>query len=257
MELLTYIFTVLVGFIAGIVGGFLGICGCVVMFPVLILVFHYPIDMAVGTNVTAAVFTAASGALAHLKLRNVRLDVVLPVLVSGVVGATLGSLVFDFLRKVSWVLYILTSVMFAYVVARLILDVVGIVKQSAKSVNRVSLRVLIGLTAGLVTGLFGFGGGYVMVPSFMYLLGLAPSTAIGTSLTSYIAMLVVSSAFKFIEGSVNMLTAACLGIGTATGAQIGARLVKATPPRALKLIFAIILLYVAVNLLFKGLKLSP
>ena len=244
----------LTGVAAGVVGGLLGICGCIVMFPVLTLILHLPIDVAVGTNVTAAIFTAISGAVAHIKLRNVEREVVVPVLLGGVVGAVTGSVVFDFLRRVVWSLYILTSMMFLYISTRMILDVLGLSVKSGKHVESTITKFLIGLAAGIVTGLFGFGGGYVMVPSFIYLLGLTPSIAVGTSLTSYTAMLAVSSTFKIAEGSVNTLIAICLGVGTAAGAQIGARLVKIAPARALKLIFAVALLYVSANLLIKGLS---
>ncbi len=255
MDIAWCIFVISVGLAAGVAGGFLGICGCVIMFPILTLVLRYPIDIAVGTNVTAAIFTAVSGTIAHVRLRNVRFDVALPVLVGGVIGAVLGSLIFNIVRAYGWLLYILASSMFLYIVARLTLDVLGVARQRQVPASSLTLRVLVGLLAGIVTGLLGFGGGYVMVPSFFYLLGLPSSIAVGTSLTSYTAMLVTSSVFKLTEHSANVATALLLGAGTATGAQIGARLVNITPARILKLVFALVLLYVAVSLLYKGLNL--
>jgi len=59
------------GLIAGTLGGLLGIGGCVIMLPALVFVFRYPLPIAIGTTVTAVILTATSGAIGHIRLKNV------------------------------------------------------------------------------------------------------------------------------------------------------------------------------------------
>ena len=86
------------------------------------------------------------------------------------------------------------------------------------------------------------GGGYALVPSFIYLLGSTVKIAVGTSLASFISMAVVSGAFKLYQGVVDVVAAIALGIGTILGAQIGARLIKIIPSWAIKAIFGFVFL---------------
>jgi len=85
------------------------------------------------------------------------------------------------------------------------------------------------LFVGIITGIVGLGGGYALVPSFIYLLNSPVKIAVGTSLASFISMAVVSGLFKLYQGVVNVMAAISLGIGTIVGAQIGAKLTKIVP----------------------------
>lgn len=75
----------------------------------------------------------------------------------------------------------------------------------------------------------GLGGGYALVPAFIYILEAPVKLAVGTSLASFISMALVSGGFKLAQGYVDVMAAILLGIGTAIGAQIGARLVPKLP----------------------------
>lgn len=110
----------------------------------------------------------------------------------------------------------------------------------------------IGFFIGIITGIIGLGGGYALVPSFIYLLGSAVKIAVGTSLASFISMAVVSGAFKLYQGLVDVIAALCLGVGTIIGAQIGARLVKVVPSWVIKAIFGFVFLYVSLKFIWQG-----
>ena len=84
----------LTGLIAGTIGGLLGVGGCVIMLPVLALIFKYPLPLAIGTTIVAVILTATSGAIGHIRLRNVDYSTVKIVAISGAIGVAIGSLIF-------------------------------------------------------------------------------------------------------------------------------------------------------------------
>lgn len=108
-------------------------------------------------------------------------------------------------------------------------------------------KALIGFIIGILTGIVGLGGGYALVPSFIYLLGSPVKIAVGTSLTSFISMAAISGGFKIVQGVVDVAAALSLGAGTAIGAQIGAKLVPKVPAWLIKLVFGIVFLYVSLK----------
>ncbi|MEM4509253.1 MAG: TSUP family transporter, partial [Archaeoglobaceae archaeon] len=73
METLTLVLLFVTGIIAGTFGGFLGVGGGFIMLPALSFLFGYPLAIAIGTTITAIIFTAISGAFGHLRMRNVDL----------------------------------------------------------------------------------------------------------------------------------------------------------------------------------------
>lgn len=97
----------------------------------------------------------------------------------------------------------------------------------------------------------GLGGGYALVPSFIYLLGSPVKIAVGTSLTSFISMAVISGSFKIYQGVTDIVAALSLGAGTAIGAQIGARLVPKVPAWFIKTIFGAVFLYVSLKFILE------
>ncbi len=111
---------------------------------------------------------------------------------------------------------------------------------------------LVGFFIGIITGIVGLGGGYALVPAFIYILKAPIKIAVGTSLASFISMAVTSAAFKLWQGIVDIVAAICLGVGTAIGAQIGARLVPRSPGWLIKAIFGFVFLAVSIKFIMKG-----
>jgi len=71
MDVLSIISLIVFGLLAGILGGFLGTGGCVIMLPALYFLYNYSLPMAIGTTITAVIITATSGSIAHIRMRNV------------------------------------------------------------------------------------------------------------------------------------------------------------------------------------------
>ncbi|MEM2003292.1 MAG: sulfite exporter TauE/SafE family protein [Nitrososphaerota archaeon] len=251
MEIFVIISLIIFGILAGILGGFLGTGGCVIMLPALYFLYNYNLPVAIGTTITAVIITATSGSIAHIKIKNVDYRTTLIVAVSGGIGAVVGSIIFQFLVGQLPVLKIILGFAFLYVSIRMIFEGVSR-RKMAEQIGRVvpgsSLsKSLIGFVIGILTGIVGLGGGYALVPSFIYLLGSPVKIAVGTSLTSFISMAVVSGGFKIYQGLVDVAAALSLGVGTAIGAQIGARLVPKVPAWLIKTIFGIVFLYVSLK----------
>lgn len=122
METLTSVLLFLTGIIAGTFGGFLGVGGGFIMLPALSFLFGYPLAIAIGTTITAIIFTAISGAFGHLKMRNVDLRTAKLVSISGVAGAITGSLAFFPLCDKVWLLSLLLGIIFLFTSLRMIYE---------------------------------------------------------------------------------------------------------------------------------------
>lgn len=108
----------------------------------------------------------------------------------------------------------------------------------------------IGLSAGIASGLFGVGGGIVMVPLLTMLAGLSQHQAHATSLAAIVPIAIVA-ALVFVEaGEIDYPIAALLAAGSLVGAPLGARLMARTSEGVLTVAFAILMLAVASQLLW-------
>lgn len=256
VEVTSVIALIVTGLIAGTLGGLLGIGGCVIMLPSLAFLFGYPLPVAIGTTITAVILTATSGAIGHIRMKNVDYSTAKIVALSGAFGAVIGSITFFYISSKVWLLNFILGFAFLYVSIRMVYE--GIVKRKMpeKPGNVVpgsgAAKATIGFFIGIITGIVGLGGGYALVPSFIYLLSSPVKIAVGTSLASFISMAVVSGAFKLYQGVVDVIAAICLGVGTIIGAQIGARLTKVVPAWAIKAIFGFVFLYVSLKFVYQG-----
>lgn len=107
----------------------------------------------------------------------------------------------------------------------------------------------IGLGAGVLSGLFGVGGGIVMVPAMVILAGLTPQRASATSLASIVPIAAVGALIFGGADSVNLPAAAVLIVGSVIGVQIGARLMPRVGNDRLRIGFAIFMIAIALTML--------
>jgi uncharacterized membrane protein YfcA len=244
------------GFLAGLVGGLLGTGGCVIMLPALIFLLSYNIPIAIGTVVVAIIITATSGAVGHIRIRNVDYRTTKIVAVAGALGAVLGCYIFVIIAGNVRMLNLIMGLAFVYVSIRMIYEGVKRSIGGAAAGNEIpgsiSKKGAIGFFVGMLTGLIGPGGGYALVPAFIYLLGAPIKLAVGTSLASYILVSVVAGIVKIAQGYVDIIAALLLGAGAAVGAQVGAKLVPKTPAWAIKLLFGLVFLYVSLKFIFSA-----
>jgi uncharacterized membrane protein YfcA len=109
----------------------------------------------------------------------------------------------------------------------------------------------IGTAAGMFSGLFGVGGGTVMVPLLILLLGFGEREATGTSLAAIVLIAAVAAAAQGAYGNVDVAEGVLVGVPAVAGVVAGTWLQQRVPPRTVSLIFAVILSVTAVSLLVR------
>ncbi len=112
---------------------------------------------------------------------------------------------------------------------------------------------LVGALAGVTAGLFGLGGGTIMVPGFMFLLGVEIHTAVATSLLVMIPSAGIATIQHALAGNTHWEFVLPLALGIVLGAQIGPRVNRALPQRVLRRAFSLALFYAAFRMISKGL----
>jgi len=246
------------GFIAGYLGGIIGTGGCVLMLPMLVFLMSYPVPQAIGTTVLAVVWTATFGALSHAKLGNVDYETSAVVLAAGAIGSLVGSMIFAAIMRYTSVLEVILGAAFLYAAVRMIYEWIKKIPgaEADEIPGSPSAKAAIGFFIGILTGILGLGGGYALVPSFIYLLNAPVHLAVGTSMISMIPMATVSAAYKMAQGVTDVLGGTILGIGTIAGVKLGAKTTEKIEPWTIKGIFGVVFLYVSLKFVLKGLGLK-
>jgi len=245
-----YLIYLITGFLAGIVGGLLGTGGCALMMPVIRFGFHFDPAIAVGTTLTAVVFTAASGAYQHIKMKNVDKESALLTGYSGVLGVIIGSIIFGFIKNYGEIIDLIIGIAFIIVSVRMLYEGIfskGQVAQGTEIPGKPLSKTILGSVIGTLTGIIGLGGGYALVPSYIYFFKAPVKLAIGTSMAAFVWMALIGAFFKFFQGVVNIPVAITLGIGALVGAIYGAKLVAKFKPNVLKALFGLLFLYVSLK----------
>ncbi|HMZ47152.1 MAG TPA: sulfite exporter TauE/SafE family protein [Chitinophagaceae bacterium] len=119
------------------------------------------------------------------------------------------------------------------------------------TVNTIIILIIIGVAAGMLSGLVGVGGGIIIVPALIYILGFSQKTAQGTSLgLLLLPVFIVSLIYYYKAGEVNIKAIPFLAIGFLVGGYLGSKLALSLPDATVKKIFAFLMIIVAVKMLF-------
>jgi uncharacterized membrane protein YfcA len=276
-----YILLILIAAIfAGIIGSMAGLGGGVLIVPFLTLYFHVPVSLAIGASIISVIATSSGAASAYVKdkISNIRVGTFL------VLFTTTGAIAGAFLEHIApkQIIYIVFGVVLLISVFPLIKKI-GEVNQSPTVKNdpiaeKLSLNshypnyelkkemdynvagVKSGsammLVAGVLSGLLGIGSGVfkvIAMDTFMKL----PIKVSTTTSNFMIGMTAAASAgIYFFNGDVNPFIAAPVAIGVLIGAVTGARLLVRTKGSTIRIIFAVIIVVVAVEMLLNGVGIS-
>lgn len=110
-------------------------------------------------------------------------------------------------------------------------------------------KIVIGLVAGLVSGMFASGGGMIVVPAFISVLKMDETTARATSIFAILPMVVVSSFFYFENNYIEWKVGILCAIGGIIGGYIGSKLLKRLSDKVLKISFTVFLVYMSVRMI--------
>lgn len=251
VTLVSGVFLVLIGLVAGFLGGIIGTGGCSVMLPAIHFWLGYPAPIAVGTTLFAVIFTAISGGYGHLMRRNLDVSATLWLGGFGILGVLLGSWLFTLLTDHVQLLGLILGIAFLWPAIRMSWEGFGIGSAPQKEGSSIPYYkggwAIFGFGIGILTGVVGLGGGYALVPGLIYLFGAPVYITMGTSLATMIPLAIVGGGIKLAQGFVAIAAGLLLASGTVVGAQIGAAVIKKFKPNTLKLIFGLYFLYVSIK----------
>ncbi len=266
------------GGIVGVLSGMFGVGGGFLMTPLLFFI-GIPPAVAVATEANQIVASSFSGVLAHLRRRTVDLRMGTVLLVGGLIGAALGVQIFNALKAIGQVdlLVRLSYVVFLGVIGSLMfVESLNALRKtrSGRPTERkkhtwihalpfkmkfrtsglyisVIPPVLVGVAVGILAAIMGVGGGFIMVPAMIYLLGMPTKVVVGTSLfqiifvTAFTTLLHATTNF-----TVDMVLAVLLLVGGVVGAQIGTQIGTKLKAEQLRILLAIMVLAVCGKLAF-------
>lgn len=243
---------VLAGFCAGVLSALLGIGGAVVSTPMVRLLGGTPIE-AVGSTVPAIIPGALSGAWRYSREGLVQWRIAITLGLSGSVMAVVGALASDAVN--GRLLMVLTAFMMLWaggsVVWRLRHPRMAAPADAARSERdepRPSglLVGALGVIAGFTAGLLGVGGGIIVVPVLSGPLRLPMRQAVASSLVAVAVFQVPALVTHVWLGHVNWVIAIPLALGAIPGAQVGAKLTVAASDRTIQVLFATLVVVIAV-----------
>lgn len=242
----------LTGLMAGWLGGLIGTGGCAIILPVFTFWLGFSAPAAIGTTLFVVIFTALSGGYGHFKNGNTDMKIIKWMAPSAVVGVLAGSYLFTVLAEQTALICLILGIIFLIPSGRMVWEgfYADAKKTSAVAADiKYSMAGMIGFAfvVGLLSGLVGLGGGYLLVPGLIYLFKLPVYLAMGTSLAVVFPLALVGGILKASQGFVALQPALLAAAGTIVGAQISAKTIKKYKPSTLKLIFGLYFLYAAMR----------
>lgn len=233
---------------AGVVSGLFGVGGGIVLVPYLGIVRGWDQKHAQATSLVSVAMAAAAALVTYAMSGRVAWLAAIPILVGGLVGAVVGSALVKRLRSV--VLRAAFVALLVVVAVRLVTQA-GEPGQSAAPAVTVGLAIgyaASGLAMGILSAMFGIGGGILLVPILVALFGYDQLLAAGTSLAVMVPIALVGALRQTSSGATDWRLGALLGVGAAVGGFAGSRIAAVLPIELLTWLFAAFVLIVAARL---------
>lgn len=264
------------GGIVGVLSGMFGVGGGFLITPLLFFI-GIPPAVAVATGANLVVASSVSGVLAQVRRRGVDFAMGGVMLVGGIIGSALGVWVFSLLTRLGQIdLFVqLSYVLFLGAVGLIMFQeslraMISARQVGASPVKRAHVHTwvhrmpfkmkfrasglyisvlppaVIGAAVGFLSAIMGVGGGFIMVPAMIYLLGMQTKVVIGTSLFQIIFVTAFTTvAHAVTSQTLDVMLALLLILGGVVGAQIGSRLGVRLRAEQLRILLALLVLAVA------------
>ncbi|MGN6375684.1 MAG: sulfite exporter TauE/SafE family protein [Sphingomonas sp.] len=263
----------------GLLSGMFGVGGGFLTTPLLIVYGISP-TVAAATSASQVTGSCVSGVVAHFQRRGVDLKMGATMVSGGVFGTALGAWLFRWLQSTGQIdtvialIYVVLLGSIGILMARESLQSIGAMRNGRRPQARrrrhhpivaaLPFRtryyrsglyisplapMLLGCFAGVMTTLLGIGGGFILIPAMLYILGMSTAVVVGTSLFQTLFVTSIATmAHATGTKSVDIVLAALLLLGSVTGAQIGVRLAVRIKPEYLRLMLAVMVLLVAARM---------
>ena len=267
------------GGMVGVLSGMFGVGGGFLMTPLLFFI-GIPPAVAVATEANQIVASSFSGVLAHFRRRTVDFKMGFILQIGGLIGAALGVVVFNYLKALGQVdlLVKLCYVVFLGVVGGLMfMESLNAIRKARKAggspppkrrqrtwVHAMPLKmrfrtsglyisiippVIVGICVGILAAIMGVGGGFIMVPAMIYILGMPTKVVVGTSLFQIILVTAFTTMLHATTNyTVDIVLAVLLLVGGVIGAQIGTRIGVKMKAEQLRILLALMVIIVCLKL---------
>jgi len=267
------------GGVVGLLSGMFGVGGGFLTTP-LLMFYGIPPTVAAASAATQVMGASVSGVVSHLERKTVDLHMGGVMVAGGMVGAVIGTWIFQLLDRLGQIdtviglLYVVLLGSIGMMMAReaihaLILARRGLRPEARKRrhhplVAALPFRwrfyasglyisplapLLLGIVSGIMTMLMGIGGGFILVPAMIYILGMSTQLVIGTSLFQILFVTMVTTmAHAVTTHAVDLVLAFLLLVGSVVGAQVGGRISMSARPEYLRVALAFIVLVVAIRM---------
>jgi len=264
------------GGVVGVLSGMFGVGGGFLTTPLLIF-YGIPPAVAVASSAPQLTGASVSGVLAHRQRGGVDVQMGSVLVVGGAIGAVLGGFIFQALQasgQIDMVVGILYVVLLGGIGITMGREAIGSIvatrtgaKPPAPARRHHPLiaslpgrwrfyksglyisplaPLMLGLGTGMITALMGIGGGFILVPAMIYLLGMSTRVVVGTSLFQILFVTIATTmTHALTTHAVDIVLASLLLIGSVTGAQVGVRFAQKVKPEYLRLVLAFMVLTVA------------
>jgi uncharacterized membrane protein YfcA len=282
----------LIGFTVGVCGGFFGIGGAWIVTPAL-NIFGFPMPYAIGTDLAHMGGKSIVSTMRHGKFGNVDIKLGASMIIGTTIGMELGARLVIYLESLGMAESVIRQVyvVFLFLIGSYVLyDYLSHVIRSKKvaagkqapqpsgetmamKLQRIKippmlhfptagitcsawLPILVGFTTGVVASVLGVGGGFIRMPSLIYLVGCNTLVAVGTDLFEVMVTGAYGAFTYGIKGRVDLLAAIWMLVGAAVGAQMGTIAVKYVRGYSIRLLFAVTIFIACASVLLKQLQMQ-
>ncbi len=242
---------ILCGLSAGLLGGYLGLGGGVVMVPFLTVVVGIDIKQAAPVSITAIVVNSFAASNEYLKRGMVDMELVVVLAVFMVLGNIAGSLISTYIP--GDYIQVAFAVLLVYTAFSLLKGRPATERMSFKD-NRgkyLLICTLIAFVTGTLSALIGIGGGVVLVPILYLVIGLPMATARGTASLMMGFSAAAAATVYFLGDKIDLTIISGVVLGIIIGAKLGGYLGTMAKPMVVKVLFFVLLLYLAYRLSYE------
>lgn len=243
---------VLLGLGSGFLSGMFGVGGGIVIVPGLIAILGFNPKLASGTSLAAIIPLASVGVISYAVVGSVSWVGAGLLAAGGLIGTQLGSFLLKWVssRKLqagfAWVMIASAVMLFVTVPSRdAVIEITWTVGAAL---------VIIGFCAGLLAGLLGVGGGMIVVPALMLILGASDLVARGTSLLMMIPAAIGGTVPNYLRGNVDLGAALIISMAASTTTVLGSRVAHLVSPAIANICFAVLIVVVAFRMIYTARK---